>query len=130
MAGGPDGQAIIYASNRAGTQYDIVSKPADGDGRENTVLSRPLTQIPRAAGTGHRLMFEETSADRPNALWLMSLREPGTPRPLFEPPMGEMMPTFSPEGRWVAYVSPHVTYTSVYGQRWRIRSNQLVPERQ
>ena len=127
---GADSRSIIYASNRPGTQWDIFVKPADGSGAERVVLARPLTQIPRAAApTGDVLIFEETYADRPNTLWRMSLRD-GEPQPLFETANGEMMPTFSPDGRWVGYVSPrsgrnevYVTSSNGTGRMWQISSD-------
>jgi serine/threonine-protein kinase len=123
-----DSRTIIYASNRAATQYDIFSKAADGSDAERPVLSRPLTQIPRAAAVADDvLIFEETYADRPNALWRMPLRQAGDPRPLFESADGEMMPTLSPDGRWIAYVSPRSGRTEIYvrsstgtGRTWQI----------
>jgi len=123
-----DGTRVFYASNRAGTQYDIVSKPIDGSGPEEVVLARPLTQIPRAVSpTGGSLVFEETYPDRPNTLWQLSLAKGGQPQPLIGKGAGEMMPTFSSDGRWVAYVSPEsghqeVVVRSSAGEdgRWQI----------
>jgi serine/threonine-protein kinase len=101
-----DGRSVIYGSSRAGTQYDLFSKPVDGSNDERALLSRPLTQIPRAgARSADVLIFEETYADKPNALWRTSLRQPSDPQPLFDPAAGEMMPTLSPDGRWIGYVS-------------------------
>jgi Tol biopolymer transport system component len=127
-----DGTHIFYASNRAGTQYDVVAKPIDGSGQEEVVLARPLTQIPRAASlNGQSLVFEETYPDRPNALWQMSLGSGGAPHPLLT--TGEMMPTFSPDSRWIAYVSPQSGRQEILvrsavgeGSRWQI-SNGVEP---
>jgi serine/threonine-protein kinase len=126
-----DSSRLMYASNRPGTQYDIYSKPADGSGPEQPLLARPLTQIPRAASpTGETLIFEETYADRPNTLWRMPLREKGEPRRLFGPGAGEMMPTFSSDGRWIGYVSPQSARNEVYvrsstgeGSTWQISND-------
>ena len=123
-----DGQRVIYASNRASTQYDIFAKASDGSDAERALLSRPLTQIPRAAAaTADVLIFEETYADRPNALWRMPLRQPGEPQPLFDSPAGEMMPTLSPDGRWMGYVSSRSGRNEIYvrsstgtGSTWQI----------
>ena len=127
-----DGRKIFYGSNRAGTQYDIVARPVDGSGPEEVVLSRPLTQLPRAAApSGDTLVFEETYPDRPNTLWRMPL-PPGSsePRPLLGPGNGEMMPAFSPDGRWIAYVSPqsgraeiHVRSSTGEGSTWQVSSS-------
>ena len=125
----PDNRRIIYASNRPGSQWDVVERPADGSGPERTLLSRPLTQIPRAVSpVGDTLVFEETYADRPNALWRLSLRGEAVPHRLFA--SGEMMPSFSPDGRWLAYVSPQSARNEIYvrsstgdGRTWQISSD-------
>ena len=126
----PDGKRLIYASNRPDTQWDIVEKPADGSGPERMLLTRPLTQIPRAVSpTGDTLVFEETYADRANTLWQMPLGGTGEPHPLFDR-AGEMMPAFSPDGRWIAYVSPQSARNEVYvrsstgeGSTWQISND-------
>ena len=123
-----DSRSVIYGSSRAGTQYDIFSKPVDGSSAERALLARPLTQIPRAAAvSGDVLIFEETYADKPNTLWRMSLRQPGEPQPLFDSPAGEMMPTLSPDGRWMGYVSSRSGRNEVWvrsstgtGSTWQI----------
>jgi len=102
-----DGTKIIYGSNRPRTTWDIFVIPVDGSGPEQPLLlPRPLVQIPRAASpTGDALIYEEIYADRPSTLWRLPLHGPAEPRPLFGAGAGEMMPTFSPDGRWVGYVS-------------------------
>ena len=122
----PDGTRIVYASNRPGSQWDVVEKAADGSGPERILLARPLTQIPRAISpSGDTLVFEESYPDRANALWGMPLRGPGGPHRLFD--ASEMMPTFSSDGRWLAYVSAQSARNEVYvrsstgeGRTWQI----------
>ena len=110
-----DGTRVIYGSNRAGTLWDIMVTPVDGSGRAQELLTRPLIQIPRAASpTGDALVYQEQYADRPSTLWWLSLRGPGEPRPLFGAGAGEMMPTFSPDGRWIGYVSKRSGRDEVY----------------
>jgi len=110
-----DGTRIFYASNRPRTLWDILVAPTDGSAPAEELLTRPLTQIPRAASlTGDALIYEETYADRPNTLWRLPLRGPREPRPLFGAGAGEMMPTFSPDGRWVGYVSMHSGRAEIY----------------
>jgi serine/threonine-protein kinase len=111
----PDGARILYASNRAGTQWDIFAKRADGSGREEKIVNRPGTQIPRAISPdGSRLVFTETDPNRGDTLWTMSLTNPADTRPLLDKTAGEETPTFSPDGRWVAYVTPESGRKEVY----------------
>jgi serine/threonine protein kinase len=111
----PDGKKIIYGSNRTGTQWDIFSKGADGNTVEQPLVSRQLTQIPRAISPdGNILVFDE--ADPVSALTLMQMpmRENAAASPLFEKSSGEMMPSFSPDGRWFAYVSSQTGRNEIY----------------
>ena len=62
---------------------------------------------------GSRLVF--TAMDR---LWVMDYPD-GNPRRLTSMEIGEHQPTFSPDGRWVAYV----TWSVDGGQIYRVRSN-------
>ena len=64
-------------------------------------------------------------AEAPNALWQMSFGTDSEPQPLLA--AGEMMPTFSPDGRWIAYVSPQSGRQEILvrssvgeGSRWQI----------
>jgi Tol biopolymer transport system component len=111
-----DGTKIIYASNRPRTLWDILVAPIDGSAPARELLPpRPLIQIPRAASpNGDLLIYQEQYADRPSALWRLPLRGSGEPQPLFGAGAGEMMPTFSPDGRWIGYVSKQTGRDEVY----------------
>ena len=111
----PDGKKIIYGSNRTGTQWDLFSKGVDGTSAEQTLFSRQLSQEPRAVSpNGDILVFEQTDPDAGSTLWQIPLRENAEARPLFEKGSGEMMPSFSPNGHWIAYVSPESGRNEVY----------------
>jgi Tol biopolymer transport system component len=110
-----DGTRVIYGSNRPRTLWDIMVTPVDGSARAQQLLTRPLIQIPRAVSpNGDALIYQEQYADRPSTLWRLPLRGPGEPRPLFGAGAGEMMPTFSPDGRWIGYVSKQSGRDEVY----------------
>jgi serine/threonine protein kinase len=110
-----DGTRIIYASNRPRTLWDMLVTPIDGSAPAQELLPRPLIQIPRAASpNGDEIVYQEQYADRPSALWRLPLRGTGEPRPLFGVGAGEMMPTFSPDSRWIGYVSKQSGRDEVY----------------
>jgi eukaryotic-like serine/threonine-protein kinase len=110
----PDGRRVVYASNRVGTQWDIVAKPADGSGDEQTILSRPWTQLPQVVSSDGAVAYTETDPDRGDTLWEVSLTDGSKVNPLLNKTPGEMMPSFSPDGRWVAYVSPETGRNEIY----------------
>jgi protein kinase-like protein/WD40 repeat protein len=125
-----DGTRILYASNRPGTQWDIFAKHADGSGTEEKIFGRPWTQIPRVVSPdGKRLVYTETDPNRGDTLWTMSLNDPADTRPLLDKTPGEETPTFSPDGRWIAYVTPESGRREVYVRsaagmtgKWQITS--------
>ena len=110
-----DGTSIIYGSNRPRTLWDVLEAPIDGSAPAKELVTLPLIQIPRAASpTGDALIYQEQYADRPSALWRLPLRGTAEPRPLFGASAGEMMPTFSPDGQWIGYVSKQSGRDEVY----------------
>jgi hypothetical protein len=110
-----DSARLVYASNRPGTQWDIVSKPADGSGGEEKLLVRPFTQIPRVVSPeGDLLVYTETDPGSGDTLWRLSMADSPAVAPLFDKTPGEMMPSFSPDGHWIAYVSPESGRNEVY----------------
>jgi serine/threonine-protein kinase len=125
----PDGTRVIYGSNRVGTQWDVYSKPADGAAPEHVLVTGGATQIPRAISPqGDVLAYSET---RPEGTLLFALpfRAGAAARRLFPDGGGEMMPTFSRDGRWIAYVSSDSGRREVYvrssdgtGSKWQISS--------
>jgi len=110
-----DGTSIIYGSNRPRTTWDILESPIDSSAPARELLTLPLIQIPRAVSpTGDALIYQEQYVDRASALWRLPLRGTGERRPLFDAGAGEMMPTFSPDGQWIGYVSKQSGRDEVY----------------
>ncbi|MEK6405598.1 MAG: amidohydrolase family protein [Acidobacteriota bacterium] len=64
----------------------------------STVRAR-LIRWPALSPDGKRIVFSSL-----NKLWVMDLPA-GTPRRLTDSPLGEFMPSWSPDGRYVAYVT-------------------------
>lgn len=100
----PDGLEFAFAYSKAGP-FNIFVRPADGGGPGEAVLDSPWNQVPSSwSPDGRRLAFTEyhpvTGAD----IWVLDLKtRQRTPivRSLFD----ESHARFSPDGRWLAYVS-------------------------
>jgi len=55
-----------------------------------------------------------------NDIWLLSLKEPRTAQPFLQTPSEESAPAFSPDGRYLAYVSDQSGNYEVYVQALRV----------
>ena len=123
----PDGRHIAYAASRSGTST-VVSRPADGSGPETTLWSgkpecRPYSWAPDGKSLALGCSIEGREDDL-YALW------PGTAnplRPFFGTPYSDWGSRFSPDGKWIAYISDASGQYEVYvrpypgpGNQWQI----------
>jgi Tol biopolymer transport system component/DNA-binding winged helix-turn-helix (wHTH) protein len=100
----PNGLEIAFAYSKAGP-FNIFVRPADGAGPIHALLDSPWNQMPTSwSPDGRRLAFTEyhplTGAD----VWMVDVdSHERTPivRSLFD----ESHARFSPDGRWLAYMS-------------------------
>ncbi len=102
----PDGAWIVFASNRDGP-FNIYRKPAGGDGAAERLAVSELHQYPGSfTPDGRRLLFNQTHPATGFDIWIMDLDDGGrSATPLIDSPANEFMPTLSPDGRWMAYLS-------------------------
>jgi Tol biopolymer transport system component/tRNA A-37 threonylcarbamoyl transferase component Bud32 len=111
----PDGKSIVYASNRSG-QPMMYIKPSDGSGEERLLSDMPGT--PTSWSSNGCLLFTSSTPKTANDLWAM--RDPriaaGTskPFPVLATQFNEQAGQFSPDGRWIAYVSNESSVLDVY----------------
>jgi serine/threonine-protein kinase len=100
----PDGLAIAFAYSKTGP-FNLFLRPADGAGAPQPLIDSPWNQLPTSWSVdGRMLAFTEyhpvTGAD----VWLLDLRtreRRAAVRTLFD----ESHARFSPDGKWLAYMS-------------------------
>ena len=108
----PDGQRIAYVSYPGDQRgYHLAARPATGGveerlGPTDRVVG-PTTEIAWSA------LGAVVFADRGD-LWSLSLSPGSQPAPFAPSRFTESSPTFSPDGRWLAYVSDESGRTEVY----------------
>jgi dipeptidyl aminopeptidase/acylaminoacyl peptidase len=75
---------------------------------------------------GQTLAFHDANAKTDNDIWMLPLSD-RKPQPYLQTPFNEGNPRFSPEGRWIAYVSDESGRTEVYvqpypgpGGKWQV----------
>jgi serine/threonine protein kinase/Tol biopolymer transport system component len=130
----PDGKRISFASNKDGLQ-NIFWQPADGSGGAERMTTGEYTQIPMSwSKDGLLLAFFEVNPTTGYDLWVLRKGEPssrsarfGTSQMFLRTPFNESVPRFSPDGRWLAYISDESGRYEIYvqpypgpGGKWQI----------
>ena len=131
----PDGQRIVYASSEKGLAHNLWWIRADGGGDAQRLAQSNYTQEPWSwSPDGKTLAFHQNN---PGTSWdIMTLSvegnektgwKPGEPKPFLNTSAGEVVPAFSPDGRWIAYMAIESNATEVYvrpfpgpGGKWQI----------
>jgi Tol biopolymer transport system component len=127
----PDGARIAYTANYSG-KWGIYTKAANGAGQ-----ATQLAEIEGSSGSatdwsrdGKYLLFTAQAKETRNDIWLLRLDQGGKAAPLLRTPAGEGEARFSPDGRWMAYVSYESGHDEVYvtpfpnvGPKWQISSD-------
>jgi Tol biopolymer transport system component len=110
----PDGH-LLFASDRDGAENPYIMR---ADGTE----VRRLAQLPRPAWAtsvspdGETLLLNQAGEHGGYDIGLLSLRQGGQSKLLVETPFSEHDAMFSPDGRWIAYVSEESGRAEVYVQ--------------
>jgi Tol biopolymer transport system component len=104
----PDGNWIVFSSNRKGP-FNLYRKRSDGVGSDELLLESPFHK--NATGwsrDGHLLYSVDNDPKTGYDLWSLlpvDRSTPGNPTVFLNESYEERNAQFSPDGRWVAYVS-------------------------
>jgi serine/threonine-protein kinase len=111
----PDGKRITFSSNRAGA-LNLFLMDADGLTTPERLTTSDNLQLPGAwSPDGAVLVYVEHHPQTGRDIWL--LRHEGRDRPaepFADSTFDETAPAFSPDGRWIAYVSNQSGRNEVY----------------
>jgi serine/threonine-protein kinase len=114
----PDGQYIIFTSQGRG----MFCARSDGAGQPQMFTQGGTSQVQRPwsfSPDGRRLAYTE-SAESSEQIWTVPVEEQngqlkaGTPEPFLKDQFVDAEPTFSPDGKWMAYTSPESGPREVY----------------
>jgi len=135
----PDGQRLAFASDRTKRGVEnIYWQRADGTGEVQRLTEGDNPQVPTSwHPTGKFLAFTETNPQTAFDIMILPMEgshtagwKPGKPFAFLNGPNNEIQPMFSPDGRWIAYVSDESGRFEVYvrpfpgpGGRWQISTN-------
>jgi eukaryotic-like serine/threonine-protein kinase len=100
-----DGKRIVFRSTKTGS-WNAFQKNADGPGNaEQLTNSQYLTEPSSFSPDGTLLAFTEQHPVSRRDIWVLPMNGDRKPRVLIQTPADESVPRFSPDGRWIAYVS-------------------------
>jgi eukaryotic-like serine/threonine-protein kinase len=97
----PDGKRIVFRSGN-----DLYQKPANG--MKDADLLLESGGVPRAdswSPDGRFLLYDVRDPKTNSDIWLLPLEGDKKPIPLLVTEFTEADASFSPDGRWVAYIS-------------------------
>jgi len=126
----PDGSRIVVRSNRAGTG-SIFWQMADGSGGvERLSTGIQVADTPGSfSPDGQFVAFFRTDPKTQRDIWVLSLKDKKR-SPFLVTPATEGAPRFSPDGRFIAYVSDESGRPEIYvqpfpgpGGKWQISTD-------
>jgi Tol biopolymer transport system component len=122
----PDGKEVVFSSAR-GDQLGLYRQVVDGPGSaEPLYISKTARWLIPADWTrdGKFLVYFEIGAS-PASIWLLPLASDRKPTLL----LNGWQPRISPDGQWIAYMSPESGTVEVYVQRFpSLGSKQRISE--
>jgi Tol biopolymer transport system component len=112
----PDGRRVAFSSATAGVD-NLFWKAADGSGAAERLTTSTSQQAPSSwSPDGKTLAFLETSRNGDFDIWALSSEGDRQPHPILQTRFNETYAEFSPDGRWIAYVSDESGRDQVYVQ--------------
>jgi Tol biopolymer transport system component len=124
-----DGSSVVYSSTR-NDGWAIVRKAASGVGGEEVILQTPYaTWVDDWSLDGKYLILEQFNPESGADLMLLPTSGDRTMVPFRQSPANESHSSFSPDGRYVAYVSDELGTPEVFvetnpstGSKWQVSS--------
>jgi len=118
----PDGHRVSFLSNSgavaSGARGTIAWKPVeDSNADAESLLSGQTSGAPLSwSPDGRVLAFVNLHPVTRQDIWTLRVNEKSQPRPFLQTRFAEGGPAFSPDGRWLAYVSDESGRSEVYVQ--------------
>jgi eukaryotic-like serine/threonine-protein kinase len=110
----PDGSRIVFTSSRNGS-WDLYQKAVSGTAQEELLLKSNDSKFPTDwSWDGRFIAYNRQSPDGGTNLWVLPLFGDRKPIPFVHSEFYEMFGYFSPNGRWLAYVSDESGRSEVY----------------
>jgi Tol biopolymer transport system component len=98
----PDGQFVVFSSNRSG-RYEIYTMKLEGATTRQLTNSLGSLFAPVVSPDGQRIVFHNDLGGSRKTVWIMD-RDGKTPRQIIDAPGGAFAPTWAPNSRQIAYI--------------------------
>src|SRR5262249_48994516 len=123
----PDGSRVAYRSPRNG-KFDLFEKRADGSADAQPLLvTGQDKQCLDWSSDGHFLLYSTQDPQTGSDLLALPFDAPRKPIPIAQSNFEETQGQFSPDGKWVAYVSNETGRQEVFvrtfpdaGGKWQV----------
>jgi len=112
----PDGTKVFFSSD-AQSPLDIYEAPIDGSTPPKLRVAAPNVQLPTDISSDGRFLIYISNQNQivtKQDLWILPLAEGGKPYPFLATPAIENYGVFSPDVKWIAYVSDVTGTNQVY----------------
>ena len=124
----PDGSRIAFVSNRDGGVFNLYQKNSSQAGDDELLLKTPNNKLLNDwSADGRYLLYQELDPKTNGDLWVLPLFGDRKPARVLGTPFNEQFASFSPDGRWIGYVSDESGIRQVYvqgfpafGGKWQI----------
>ncbi len=112
-----DGQRIIYALDVLGSAT-LYEKTLSESGKGTELMPMERFKLPHdCSPDGRLILYSDTSAETGFDLWILPMDGDRKPRPFQRTRFDESAGAFSPDGRWISFVSSESGIPDVYVQR-------------
>jgi Tol biopolymer transport system component len=124
----PDGSQIVLVQGLGGgSDFVLATIAADGGGKQKEIYrSKERIEVTDWSRDGRYLLVDRGNIGASD-IWAFPIADPARAFPVVQSPFLEHSGQFSPDGRWVTYVSQHTGRDEVYvtsfpsgGTRWQV----------
>jgi Tol biopolymer transport system component len=112
----PDGSRIVFGSERK-RQVDLYRKSASGAGTEELLYADGSYKVPTSWSPDGKFVMYTAALDPPKSgfhLWVLPFEGERKPFPFLNTGFDEGSGQFSPDGKWVAYMSDESGRFEIY----------------
>ncbi len=133
----PDGSRIAFANlEKPAPRTGIYVKPSSGGGQQEAVYHSDATVVPNDWSSDGRfllLTYFQVGSKTKQDIWILPLSGERKAAPLVATPFNERDASFSPDGRWITYISDESGADELYaaafpgpGGKWQVSSGGAV----